>query len=50
MCFLKARMPMPRIKAIIVTHDHTDHIKAVGPLSIEFRIPVYASILGIVSP
>ena len=36
-------LTMPKIKAIIVTHDHTDHIKAVGPLSIEFRIPVYAS-------
>ena len=32
-------LTIPKIKAIIVTHDHTDHIKAVGPLSIEFRIP-----------
>ena len=36
-------LTIPKIKAVIVTHDHTDHIKAVGPLSIEFRIPVYAS-------
>lgn len=34
---------MPDIKAILVTHDHTDHVKAVGPLSIEQHIPVYAS-------
>lgn len=34
---------MPDIKAILVTHDHTDHVKAVGPLSIEQHLPVYAS-------
>lgn len=34
---------MPDIKAILVTHDHTDHVKAVGPLSIELHLPVYAS-------
>lgn len=34
---------IPAIKAIFVTHDHTDHIKAVGPMSIEFHIPVYAA-------
>lgn len=34
---------MPDIQAILVTHDHTDHVKAVGPLSIEQHIPVYAS-------
>lgn len=31
------------IKAILVTHDHTDHVKAVGLLSMEQQIPVYAS-------
>lgn len=34
---------MPDIKAILVTHDHTDHVKAVGPFSIEQHLPVYAS-------
>lgn len=34
---------LPDIKAILVTHDHTDHVKAVGPLSIERHLPVYAS-------
>lgn len=34
---------LPDIKAILVTHDHTDHVKAVGPLSIEQHLPVYAS-------
>lgn len=32
-----------RIKAILVTHDHTDHIKAVGVLSREYHVPVYAT-------
>lgn len=36
-------LTLPKIKAIVVTHDHTDHIKAVGPLALECRIPVYAS-------
>lgn len=34
---------LPDIKALLVTHDHTDHVKAVGPLSIEQHLPVYAS-------
>lgn len=34
---------LPDIKALLVTHDHTDHVKAVGPLSIEHHLPVYAS-------
>lgn len=31
------------IKAILVTHDHTDHVKAVGAISQEYHIPVYAA-------
>lgn len=31
------------IRSILVTHDHTDHVKAVGALSGEFQIPVYTS-------
>lgn len=30
------------IKGILVTHDHADHVRAVGAISIEFHIPVYA--------
>ena len=36
-------LTIPKIAAIIVTHDHTDHIKAVGPMAITYRTPVYAS-------
>lgn len=31
------------IKAILVTHDHADHIKSVGSISKKFEIPVYAT-------
>ena len=31
------------IKAILITHDHADHIKAVGTLGEKFGIPVYAT-------
>ncbi len=34
---------LAQIKALLVTHDHTDHVKAVGALSREFHIPVYTS-------
>ena len=31
------------IDAIIVTHEHTDHIKSLGTLSKKYKIPVYAA-------
>lgn len=31
------------ISGILVTHDHTDHIKAVGNLAEDYGIPVYAT-------
>lgn len=31
------------INAIVVTHEHSDHIKGVGVLSRKFNIPVYAN-------
>lgn len=36
-------LSLDRIRAILITHDHTDHIKAAGCLSNEFHVPVYAS-------
>jgi len=32
-----------RINAILVTHDHADHIKAVGMMSTEYDVNVYAT-------
>lgn len=36
-------LSIPAIRAILVTHDHADHAKAVGALSKEFNLPVYTS-------
>lgn len=36
-------LSIAQIQAILVTHDHTDHVKAVGALSRDFHIPVYTS-------
>ena len=32
-----------QVLGILVTHDHTDHVKAVGALSTELHLPVYTS-------
>ena len=34
---------LDEIKNILVTHDHADHIKAVGVLSTDYNMPVYAT-------
>lgn len=31
------------LSAVLITHEHSDHIKGVGPLARKYRIPVYAS-------
>ncbi len=36
-------LSLKQIKAVLVTHDHTDHIKAVGSLADEYGLPVYAT-------
>lgn len=36
-------LTLAQIQAILVTHDHTDHVKAVGSLSRDFHLPVYTS-------
>lgn len=36
-------MKLGKVKAILVTHDHADHIKAAGKISKEYNLPVYAT-------
>lgn len=36
-------LTLAQIRAVLVTHDHTDHVKAVGAFSRDFHVPVYAS-------
>ncbi len=31
------------LRAVLITHDHTDHIKAVGKISNEYCLPVYTT-------
>ncbi len=38
-----AQIPMESIQAVFVTHDHADHIKAVGHLGEKHHIPVYTT-------
>ncbi|WP_056928755.1 MBL fold metallo-hydrolase [Candidatus Symbiothrix dinenymphae] len=37
------RIGLEQIMGLFVTHDHADHIKAVGALSSKYNIPVYAT-------
>lgn len=36
-------LSLKQVKAVLVTHDHADHIKAVGVLSGDLGVPVYAT-------
>ena len=36
-------LQLPHIKAVFITHDHADHIKAVGRLAAELGLPIYAT-------
>ena len=41
--FREYGLSLASIKNILVTHDHADHVKAVGVLANEFKLPVYAT-------
>lgn len=36
-------VPANTLNAIVVTHEHSDHIKSIGTLSKKYNIPVYAT-------
>lgn len=36
-------LSLQKVKNIILTHDHADHVKAVGSISKDYGIPVYAT-------
>ena len=36
-------LALERVRAIFVTHDHADHIKAVGTLGEKYGIPIYST-------
>ena len=37
------KLPAAQIEGIIITHEHSDHIKGVGALARKLKIPVYAT-------
>ena len=41
--FKEYNLPFDSILAIFITHDHADHIKAVGTLGEKYGIPVYTT-------
>ena len=38
---VKAGIDPARVQALLVTHEHSDHIACVGPLARRFKVPVY---------
>ena len=40
---LEYGMKIGKVKGMLITHDHADHIKAAGKLSKEYGIPVYTT-------
>ncbi|MBO4672859.1 MAG: MBL fold metallo-hydrolase [Bacteroidaceae bacterium] len=42
-CMQEYGMKLGKVKAILITHDHADHIKAAGKISKEYNLPVYAT-------
>lgn len=36
-------VPLSRLRHVLVTHDHADHVKAVGSVSMGYGVPVYAT-------
>lgn len=41
--FANYGLSLSKVCRVLVTHDHADHIKSVGSISHEYRLPVYAS-------
>jgi phosphoribosyl 1,2-cyclic phosphodiesterase len=42
-CLKEYGLALERVRAVFVTHDHADHIKAVGTLGEKYGIPVYTT-------
>ena len=41
--FKDGGMDFSKVRAVLVTHDHADHIKAVGHLGERFNLPIYTT-------
>ena len=41
--FKEYGLSLSQIHHILVTHDHADHVKSVGSISLDYHLPVYAT-------
>jgi len=41
--FQEYGLKLSKVRAMLITHDHADHIKAAGKVSSEYNFPVYAT-------
>ena len=41
--FKEHLLSLERVRAVLVTHDHADHIRAVGHLAAKYHIPIYST-------
>src|SRR6187551_1647520 len=39
----RLNLSMKKVKAIFITHEHTDHIKGVAGIAKKFKLPVYVT-------
>lgn len=44
LCLEKADIPASEINAVVITHEHSDHIKGVGVISRKYNLPVFANL------
>lgn len=42
-CLREMQLDFPQIMGVLVTHDHADHIRAVGTLGEKIQIPIYTT-------
>ncbi len=42
-CLLEMNLDFKNIKAVLITHDHADHIRAVGKIGEQVHIPIYGT-------
>src|SRR5688572_11851614 len=39
----RLNLSMKKVKAIFITHEHTDHVKGVAGISKKYKLPVYVT-------
>lgn len=42
-CLMQMQLDFRQIHGVLITHDHADHIRAVGTIGERFHVPIYAT-------